>query len=299
MSWKLPKLLPIVLFILTFLQTASPLPTTSNATGTGHGIHDWFRGVIPDRSDGTLHSEIVCYSLPYGLIGTISDVLTWYTIGTLAYGISPWRPWRDLESPRFDMFLTTVGLLGGLLLTIFAMIRCQKRWQFMLIAVWKALLTLSNGAFSLHISVVLTPYKPFAWWGEMAEQPERICSYNELRGAMWWLVIYILGTLFGLVGLVSLVIMAWEDNKVVELTTYIFGGIAVVVTVVLWALGPAGEQLGFGVLVLLLTLGVIAALYSDWVLAGLAENLSGMPYGDVVPLYFSYFAAKRLPMFSF
>jgi hypothetical protein len=44
--------------------------------------------------------------------------------------------------------------------------------------------------------------------------------------------------------------------------------------------------------------GILAALYSDWVLAGLAGNLIGMPSSDNSLLYFGYFAAKRLPFFS-
>jgi len=315
MSWKLPKLLSITFLFLLFLQPTSSLPT-ANATGAGYGVPDWVREMVPDRGNGTLHSEIACYALPYGLIGTTSHVLTWYTISILTFGRSPLAPWRKLGSPRFDMFLAATGLLAGLVLTIFTMIRCQQRWQFMLIAGWKALLSVSLGAFSLHVAMLIAQWGttsqrsaeyPLERLGRHTRKQRQVHSYSqrELCAAMWWLVLYLLGMLAGLTGLISLVIEAWGDNKVVELTTYACGGVTVVV-ILLWAWyrflylatdGP-NQQAGFRIFVLPLALGLIAALYSDWVLAGLAENLVGVPSGDVAPLYYAYFAAKRLPIFS-
>ena len=50
--------------------------------------------------------------------------------------------------------------------------------------------------------------------------------------------------------------------------------------------------------VLLGCLGVLGAFYSDWILAAIAENMSGSPSADNAALYWSYFVAKRLPFFS-
>lgn len=49
---------------------------------------------------------------------------------------------------------------------------------------------------------------------------------------------------------------------------------------------------------LLVLCGLLAALYSDLVLAGLAGSLIGAPSSGNSALYFVYFAAKRLPIFS-
>jgi hypothetical protein len=51
--------------------------------------------------------------------------------------------------------------------------------------------------------------------------------------------------------------------------------------------------LGFGIA----GLGVFAALYSDWGLAAIAGNYSGIPSGDDAILYWGYFLAKRIPLF--
>jgi len=45
--------------------------------------------------------------------------------------------------------------------------------------------------------------------------------------------------------------------------------------------------------------GVLAALYSDWVIAFLAGNMAGVPMSDNALLYWTYFFAKRIPLFSF
>ena len=44
---------------------------------------------------------------------------------------------------------------------------------------------------------------------------------------------------------------------------------------------------------------IFGVLYSDWILGEIAGNLVGIPSGDVRALYWAYFAAKRLPMFTF
>ncbi|KAI5843589.1 hypothetical protein BZA05DRAFT_439186 [Tricharina praecox] len=303
------KLLTSISFFLLFFlfsRTTSSFPTTNAAPAdTGHGIPDWLWDMAPDRGNDMSHnSEIACYALPYGLIGTISHVLTWYTIGILTFGRSPLRPWRILQSPKVDILLAASALLGGVVLTVFTMIRCQQRWQFLLIAGWKALLSISLGAFSLHVSVLVAQ-----WHSSEKQRPAdgqrsvHEYSQKELCGAIWWLVLYILGMVVGLAGLISLVREAWLESWTVRITTYVCGGAAVVMLAV-WALYSCcyidrGQKAGFRLFVVPLTLGLIAALYSDWILAGLAENLIGVPSGDVAPLYFAYFAAKRLPIFSF
>ena len=45
-----------------------------------------------------------------------------------------------------------------------------------------------------------------------------------------------------------------------------------------------------------------AVIYSDWALAVIAHNIVGVPDGNnakIAVIYWTYFAAKRLPMLSF
>jgi hypothetical protein len=45
-------------------------------------------------------------------------------------------------------------------------------------------------------------------------------------------------------------------------------------------------------------LTILSALYADWVLGCIAENLVGAPSSDNAMFYWTYFFAKRLPMLS-
>ncbi|KAI5843590.1 hypothetical protein BZA05DRAFT_410697 [Tricharina praecox] len=295
MSSNPPKLLSSTLFIFIFLLllgTASSLPST-NTADTGHGIPGWVSDAVPDRGNDTSHhSEISCYALQYGLIGSISHVLTWYTIGALIMGRSPLRPWRELKSPRVDMLLAGTGLLAASLITVFTMVRC---WQFVLVAAWKVCLSISLSALSMHVAVLFAREKQ---GGGGASIPQ-----EELSAARWWLLMYILGMLVGLFGLLSLVREAWPDNRAVQRTTFICGRAAVLVGG-LWAASRWCPKLRDMPrdprnLIFQLALGLVAAVYSDWALAALADNPTGQPSGDVAWFYFLYFAVKRLPTLSF
>jgi hypothetical protein len=41
----------------------------------------------------------------------------------------------------------------------------------------------------------------------------------------------------------------------------------------------------------------LGAFYSDWILGAFAGSLVGIPGGDNMFVYWTYFAAKRLPLF--
>jgi len=53
------------------------------------------------------------------------------------------------------------------------------------------------------------------------------------------------------------------------------------------------------IFLLFLATGILAALFSDWILAAIADNYAGVPDGNNSVLYWSYFVAKRLQILSF
>jgi len=127
---------------------------------------------------------------------------------------------------------------------------------------------------------------------------------GNTKKTIYWVILYIPGLTTGFVGLCPLVKENW-DNDVVRLVTYVFGavviGAGVTVTVIflcrrndegfvmawLWGIGAA-----------LIGWGCLGAIYSDWILAAIAENLVGIPSSDNAILYWAYFAVKRLPLLS-
>lgn len=234
-------------------------------------------------------------------------------------------PWRKLSSPRMDMFLGVVGLLVGTLITALTIYRCRQRWQFLLIAVWKATLSVSLGALGVSAA---RETKRIEELKERLKPTEQLLPKEDdddldlkprYRPILWWMLLYVLGIFVGLTGLISLVKHSWGE-PIIVLSSKIFGGIAIglgglagIVPMILYYIDKADREergrarrglkfLGGGALVvflvLLLTSGFLAALYSDWVLAGLAGNLIGVPSKDNSVLYYGYFGAKRLPFFS-
>ncbi|KAF8534809.1 hypothetical protein BDD12DRAFT_755045 [Trichophaea hybrida] len=317
-----PILTRFTLFTVTslFVTTATAAPFDSPG---------WLKEITPKKGFD-MQSEIQCYTLPYGAIGFVSHILTYYTIAMLSAGRSPMKPWKKLKAPKWDMFLGVISLVIGTLITAFTIYRCRQRWQFLLIAVWKSTLSVSLGALGVSAS---RETRRIAKLKESMETAQLLLpkgdSYDSAlkpryRTILWWMLLYVLGIFVGLTGLISLVINSWGQRiKVVVLASEIFGGIiiglgglAAVLAVIFYHVDRADklssdEQrrkrrrlkfLGGGALVvfgvLLVVCGFLAALYSDWVLAGLAGNLIGVPSKDNSALYYAYFAAKRLPFFS-
>jgi hypothetical protein len=93
---------------------------------------------------GTLQDQMNCYSLPYGGIGFASHILTYITLLALWHGISV-VTWKRLNWSRFDLSIAILTIVGSIALTIITIIRCRSRWQFMVIAIWKALLSTCLG----------------------------------------------------------------------------------------------------------------------------------------------------------
>ncbi|KAF8544355.1 hypothetical protein BDD12DRAFT_873067 [Trichophaea hybrida] len=89
----------------------------------------WLKKIVP-KNGTSLRSEIQCYTLPYGAIGMISHVLTYFTIIMLSMGRSPFMPWRILSSPIIDFILATSGLLLGAIIAIFTMFDVGRGGSF-------------------------------------------------------------------------------------------------------------------------------------------------------------------------
>jgi hypothetical protein len=104
----------------------------------------------------------------------------------------------------------------------------------------------------------------------------------------------------------------------VRIITYSFGGLIGGLTGILLCLvgivvtcakdkestsGVLGEFMAGGFFVSVFTpitmAGITAAFYSDWILAAIAgDGWAGTPSDDNAIFYYTYFAAKRLPMLS-
>ncbi|KAF8533000.1 hypothetical protein BDD12DRAFT_785072 [Trichophaea hybrida] len=294
------------LLIVTFVGLASAAPID---------LPKWFQDIIP-KTGNDLNSEIQCYALPYGAIGSVSHILTYYTIVLLSMGLSP-LTWRNLNFPKIVQFLGVTGLIVGTASASFTIVRCRHRWQFLLIAIWKIMLSISLGLSSSHAARLVKKAigniksERDTESDQFSKTTDAGFSRKDFRSILWWLILYILGCFTGLTGLISLVIQSWGSHIVV-LATEIFGGImfgvtgCILVIFIVVTAKPSKDvksDMSWMIVVALscicFALVVLSALYSDWVLAGLAENLTGIPSSDNSALYYIYFGAKRLAFFSF
>ena len=237
-------------------------------------------------------TEIQCYSIPYGVIGFVSHILTFWSIVWLWYGHRPLLPWTVVDNNvwRWDLSIGIVGLLASVALSVYAMFRCRNSWQFELIACWKLCLSMTMGFTTMTTALE-------AKGGGMPEDDDEF----ELRISVFFSLIYGCGLVIGMVGLISLVKQSWGISRVSTIT-YAFAGIWIALFVLAFFLLFLTPILDLdaswaGTPFLLLPISIV--LYSDWVLGAVAGNLIGTPSSDIAVVYWLYFAAKRLQMFTF
>ncbi|TFK72843.1 hypothetical protein BDN72DRAFT_835715 [Pluteus cervinus] len=103
----------------------------------------------PNIANVDLHEMFACYGLPYGAIGFISHLLTYWTVFCLWFGRKPLWPLRPVSYSRFDLALGIVSLVSSTTLAIITLARCRNQLQLVEIAVWKVGMSLVNGLTSI------------------------------------------------------------------------------------------------------------------------------------------------------
>ena len=134
-------------------------------------------------------------------------------------------------------------------------------------------------------------------------------------GPLYWLILYLAGTIAGMVGLLALIYTSFRHNRDVRSLTYGFGLVLIILpitTAFYWykkhlellqrgtgALGQASlHTIGGALIAFAAVFGFFSALYSDLVLGAIAEKWSGAPTEDYAGLYWTWFIAKRTMLLS-
>lgn len=279
----------VILLFLSIIIGPSQVAAAPIPLDIGAFLHN----LMPEKGGTSITDELMCYSLPYGGIGFTSHVLTYWTILFLGLGRKPLPPFSKLKHSWWDLLLALVTVIITVPLAAFTIVRCIRRWQFVLLAVWKTTMSFTLGIIGLHRSLSLRKSKNGLYIDE------------ESYGIFAWLILYMLGTIVGLTGLLSLIIQTFHDNSKVRIICYVFGGIVAGLGVIAFCLGSRGDDGGlwvgtFSFLAIAIVVGgILAAFYCDWILGAIANNnWAGAPSGDNVWLYWTYFVAKRLPLMS-
>ena len=139
------------------------------------------------------------------------------------------------------------------------------------------------------------------------------------EGATFWVVLHLVGTTIGYIGLFRIVKQSWENLAIRALVYEFLGFIAVFAGASLAGFAffvitsdsnkgtdkkELAEEISIGVsfmipLILVLVFELVGVFFSDWVLGAIAGNFSGIPDGNNAVLFWVYFAAKRLPFVGF
>ncbi|KAJ9624170.1 hypothetical protein H2203_005621 [Taxawa tesnikishii (nom. ined.)] len=167
---------------------------------------------------------------------------------------------------------------------------------FVLLAVWKLTMSVTLACIGLHRAVL-----------QKRLLKDGFYEVKVSHAPFWWLMLYAAGVVVGMTGLGSLVVKTWSQTMRVHTVTYVFsaivGTLVVVVVLVFIFLGEdVTDRFVWGglgaVLTAIFAFGALSALYSDMVLAAIANNWSGAPFDDNKYIFWAWFAAKRLPILS-
>ena len=120
----------------------------AQASKTGDLLHDWF---FPEPGYG-IEDEIRCYNLPFGGIGFLSHILTYYTVVMLVLARSPLvpRPGMLLRHSWFDFTLSVLSVGGTVPVAAMNIHACRQRWEFVCIAVWKLTMSFTLSVIGIH-----------------------------------------------------------------------------------------------------------------------------------------------------
>ncbi|KAK3326806.1 hypothetical protein B0H66DRAFT_442452, partial [Apodospora peruviana] len=87
-----------------------------------------------------IQEDMACYALPYGAIGTVSHVLTFYSSWCWAAGRAPLKPWTALHMVKLDAAIFVVSFIVNFALSVATLVRCQGTAELQCVAVWKLFL---------------------------------------------------------------------------------------------------------------------------------------------------------------
>jgi hypothetical protein len=122
-----------------------------------------------------------------------------------------------MKHSSIDLLLALLSLAGSCGIALYTAIRCQGEKEFLLLAMWKLLLSITLGAAAISRSRDL-------WTGNM-----------DWGNASAFIIFSWLGMLIGLGGIGILVKRSWADNHKVHVVTEVVGAAAAFLLIVhLW-----------------------------------------------------------------
>lgn len=274
-------------------------------------------------------AEIQCYALPYGAMGIISHLLTYWTIAWTGWGKTPLWPTKPMNNYKLDLILAITTLCTCIPIASITIHRCRLSWHFIMISIWKLVTSVSVACISVHRCMIIRREEDSqaqTTSGHVSQElpitqfsrPRRSQNVKAVNSTpLYWLILFLSGTVIGMIGLCSFLWTSFRQNDTIKYLTYGFAAPMVIIpalVAMLWytehCFGPSNGRGGmkkayrhtfYGAFVAFIAVfGFFSALYGDLVLGVIADNIIGLPTGDaIVPIFWIWFIAKRLTLLSF
>ncbi|TFK68110.1 hypothetical protein BDN72DRAFT_61607 [Pluteus cervinus] len=247
----------------------------------GLGFPDVLQGLFPKKSLD-LQSEMTCYGLPYGVLGLLSHLFTLYTIACLHNLRSPLWPAHKFKPGSLNLLTGILGVTASPAIALYTISTCLNTFELLLIGLWQFSVSLVNGLYCFCVAVWVKK--------ESEEMIKKVCVWPSVA-------LYLLGTISGMIGLLSLMFQSWPNGALQDLVIG-FGTFYVLLTLgialVWFESGKTGIRPGY-----ILAILAVSPLLCDLVLGILADNVVGVPVSGMTPLFVVYLIGKHLPMLRF
>jgi hypothetical protein len=105
---------------------------------------------LPDADDKEMERKFSQYSLPYGVLGAISHILTYYVILCHYYGRSPAMPWQRLEREFINMCTVSISSIASITIAIVTLTRVRETQPLIILAALQVALGFVMDALVVH-----------------------------------------------------------------------------------------------------------------------------------------------------
>ena len=126
-----------IAFSLFFEQFSPSYMASQPRTTFAPSYHDHSALVprlLPATNSTTLESHVQIYAIPYGVLGFLSHVLTFYVILCHLFGRRPLLPWQYLQKTTWNIVLVTLSSLIFVVLSAFTLARTRGSHPLMILA---------------------------------------------------------------------------------------------------------------------------------------------------------------------
>ena len=105
---------------------------------------------VADADDKEMEAKFNQYSLPYGVLGAISHLLTYWTILCHYYGRRPLQPWKTLKSKRMNVCAVLISSVVTITIVIVTLSRVHESQPLLVLASMQVVLSVVMDAINVH-----------------------------------------------------------------------------------------------------------------------------------------------------